>query len=57
MIRTHLSFVAIALEMYRAEGILSFYKGLTPTVIRSFPVNAVIFLVYEKLIELSHYLE
>lgn len=39
-----------ALQSYRAEGHRVFFVGLGTTVVRSFPVNAVIFLVYEVLI-------
>jgi solute carrier family 25 carnitine/acylcarnitine transporter 20/29 len=40
-----------AVKSYRAEGHRVFFAGLGTTVIRSFPVNAVIFLVYEVLIK------
>lgn len=32
---------------FREEGIKVFFKGLTPALMRSFPVNATIFYVYE----------
>lgn len=40
-----------AVKSYRAEGHRVFFTGLGTTVVRSFPVNAVIFLVYEVLIK------
>jgi hypothetical protein len=56
MAPSNLSLLSMASEMYRRDGFFSFYKGITPTLVRAIPVNAVIFLVYEKMIELSHYL-
>ncbi|KIY66460.1 mitochondrial carrier [Cylindrobasidium torrendii FP15055 ss-10] len=38
----------IAEEMYKKEGIRSFYKGLTPRVLRVAPGQAIVFAVYEK---------
>jgi len=35
-------------EMYRSGGVRSFFKGIGPCLLRAFPVNAVIFLVYEQ---------
>ncbi|ORX57640.1 mitochondrial carrier [Hesseltinella vesiculosa] len=35
---------------YRSEGISVFFRGLGPTVLRAFPVNAVTFWVYELVI-------
>jgi hypothetical protein len=34
-------------KMYKQEGIRSFYKGLTPLVIKIFPSSGVFFLAYE----------
>ncbi|ORX99643.1 mitochondrial carrier [Basidiobolus meristosporus CBS 931.73] len=39
--------LACAKLMYQKEGLASFTKGLWPTVVRAFPVNAVTFLTYE----------
>lgn len=36
-------------KTWRAEGIVGFYKGLTPTVLRVLPSACVTFVVYEKL--------
>lgn len=38
----------IALEMWRQEGTRSFYKGITPRVLRVAPGQAVVFAVYER---------
>lgn len=34
--------------MLKEEGVQSFYKGITPRVIRVAPGQAVVFVVYEK---------
>ncbi|KAI0001041.1 mitochondrial carrier domain-containing protein [Russula vinacea] len=39
---------SIASEMWRQEGIHSFYKGITPRVLRVAPGQAVVFAVYER---------
>lgn len=39
---------AIAREMWRQEGVRSFYKGITPRVLRVAPGQAVVFAVYER---------
>lgn len=38
----------IALEMWKQEGFRSFYKGITPRVLRVAPGQAVVFAVYER---------
>lgn len=38
----------IAREMWRQEGVRSFYKGITPRVLRVAPGQAVVFAVYER---------
>jgi len=40
--------VNIASEMWRQEGVRSFYKGITPRVLRVAPGQAVVFAVYER---------
>jgi len=40
--------VAITSEMWKQEGYRSFYKGITPRVIRVAPGQAVVFAVYER---------
>ena len=40
--------VNIASEMWRQEGYRSFYKGITPRVLRVAPGQAVVFAVYER---------
>ena len=37
----------IALKIYRNEGILAFYKGLTPNLLKVFPSSGLFFLAYE----------
>ena len=39
---------AIALDMWRQEGVQSFYKGITPRVLRVAPGQAIDFAVYER---------
>lgn len=38
----------IASDMWRQEGVSSFYKGITPRVLRVAPGQAVVFAVYER---------
>ena len=40
--------LAVASAMLKQEGVSSFYKGITPRVIRVAPGQAVVFVVYEK---------
>ena len=39
---------SIASEMWRQEGVHSFYKGITPRVLRVAPGQAIVFAVYER---------
>lgn len=39
---------AIASDMWRQEGVKSFYKGITPRVLRVAPGQAIVFAVYER---------
>jgi solute carrier family 25 (mitochondrial citrate transporter), member 1 len=39
---------AIAREMWKQEGFRSFYKGITPRVLRVAPGQAIVFAVYER---------
>lgn len=39
---------AIANDMWKQEGVRSFYKGITPRVLRVAPGQAIVFAVYEK---------
>lgn len=39
---------AIAGDMWKQEGVRSFYKGITPRVLRVAPGQAVVFAVYER---------
>lgn len=36
-----------ASTILRKEGVLAFYRGLMPTLIRSFPANGALFVTYE----------
>ena len=40
-----------AIKSYRAEGISVFFRGIIPTLVRAWPVNAVTFYVYEIMIK------
>ncbi|KAF8058771.1 mitochondrial carrier domain-containing protein [Lyophyllum atratum] len=40
--------IAIAQDMWRTEGFRSFYKGITPRVLRVAPGQAIVFAVYER---------
>lgn len=42
-----------AMQAYRAEGATVFYRGMLPCLIGSFPINAIIFFIYEFLIQAS----
>ena len=39
---------SIASDMWRQEGSRSFYKGITPRVLRVAPGQAIVFAVYER---------
>ncbi|XP_059618564.1 mitochondrial ornithine transporter 1 [Phlebotomus argentipes] len=41
------SMTQVGLQIYRTEGLLALYNGLLPSVIRTIPATAVLFLVYE----------
>jgi len=45
---TSSSFLGTLTEIYRAGGMRALYAGITPTVIRAAPSNAVVFLAYEE---------
>ena len=40
--------VGIATDMWKQEGFSSFYKGITPRVLRVAPGQAIVFAVYER---------
>lgn len=40
--------VGIGADMWRQEGVRSFYKGITPRVLRVAPGQAIVFAVYER---------
>jgi len=39
--------------MLQKEGVAAFFQGLTPCLVRSFPVNATVFFVYEYIVKSS----
>jgi len=54
MEKTNETFWSISKKMFDKGGIKTFYKGLTPTLLRAFVVNSVIFFVFEEMIKFSH---
>lgn len=48
------SFTSTTLEIIKNEGALALYSGLRPTLIRTIPATAVLFLVYENTKKLLH---
>ncbi|CAK5280501.1 unnamed protein product [Mycena citricolor] len=44
------SFISVAHQIHREEGLRGFYRGLTPCFIRAFPSNACAFFVYEGIL-------
>lgn len=43
-------------KTYRGEGVKVFFSGTVMIVLRAFPVNVAVFLVYEKSLNLLQYL-
>ena len=41
------SMTSVLIKVFREEGIRGLYKGLTPTVIRTFPSTGALFVAYE----------
>ncbi|CDH49381.1 mitochondrial carrier protein [Lichtheimia corymbifera JMRC:FSU:9682] len=50
--RPYTSIKDCIIRSYRAEGPSVFFRGLLPTIVRGFPVNAVTFYVYEVVMEM-----
>jgi hypothetical protein len=46
------SFIAVVRRTYTIDGLAGFYRGLTPTILRAFPVNASALFVYEGVMRL-----
>ncbi|XP_062538535.1 mitochondrial ornithine transporter 1 [Armigeres subalbatus] len=42
-----LSMTQVGADIFRKEGFLAFYNGLQPTIVRTIPATAVLFVVYE----------
>ncbi|KAL0088884.1 mitochondrial carrier domain-containing protein [Phycomyces blakesleeanus] len=43
-------------DIYKAKGTLGFYRGITVTLVRAFPIHSLNFLVYEQTLLLMRYL-
>jgi hypothetical protein len=41
----------VARQIWEREGVRGFFKGLGPSLLRAFPVNAVTFIVYDSLLK------
>lgn len=41
------SMLSVGVDIFRKEGPMSLYNGLTPTICRTIPATAVLFVVYE----------
>ena len=46
------SFIAVARLTYSVDGVAGFYRGLAPTLIRAFPMNASALFAYEGIMRL-----
>jgi len=46
------SFIAVACRTYSIDGMAGFYRGLTPTLLRAFPMNASALFAYEGIMQL-----
>jgi solute carrier family 25 carnitine/acylcarnitine transporter 20/29 len=51
----HQSIKGCSQHLWNTKGLRGFYSGVTPCAIRAFPVNAVIFAIYEWVLTTSHY--
>lgn len=50
--RPRRSFVSVAQEIYIRDGLKGFFRGLGPTFLRAFPVNASAIFVYESMLRI-----
>jgi hypothetical protein len=46
------SFATVVRQTYATDGLAGFFRGLTPTILRAFPVNASALFVYEGVLRL-----
>jgi len=46
------SFIAVARLTYSVDGVAGFYRGLAPTLLRAFPMNASALFAYEGIMRL-----
>ena len=51
--RKYAGVVDCAQKLYAKDGIAAFTRGALPVIVRSFPVNAVTFMVYERVLDAS----
>jgi solute carrier family 25 carnitine/acylcarnitine transporter 20/29 len=49
-LNTHSSIRGTVKSIYASSGVKGFYRGLTPVLLRAFPVNACAYLVYESIL-------
>ncbi|OQS07371.1 hypothetical protein THRCLA_00627 [Thraustotheca clavata] len=44
---TNMSMMSVTKDIFRQHGLIGFYRGLAPTIVRAVPANAVLFYCYE----------
>ena len=49
--------IRTGINIYKREGILALYNGLTPTLIRTFPATGALFFAYEYSKKFMHSFE
>lgn len=45
------SILETTMKYYRMQGPRFFFKGIIPTCVLAFPLNAIVFIVYDEIIE------
>lgn len=48
----HTKIIPTFIYLYQKHGISSLFRGLSPCLIRAFPVNAIVFAVYEEILQM-----